>query len=387
MKRLWFGILFFLLFLPILSARGQEADVNKTIEELTKKISQLQQEENTLSKQISLLDSQISLTTLRISTIRSAITKLTAEIDELAGEIERLEELLTRRTELVLRRIPESYKRKSTSQFGMLFLSSSFSDFVARIKYISTIQEHDAALLFQLKATQNNFEERKGLREEKKITQEKLKKQLEQESAALASQKKDKQILLTQTRNSESVYQQLLAQARAEQQAIKGIIAGRGVEVKVGSIKAGERAASIISGKSCNSSGTHLHFIVEKNGVTENPFNYLKNISYENCSGSSCGDSDSDSFNPTGNWDWPIDGPIKFNQGYGNTWATKHIPWLSYTFHNGIDISGSSLTVKAIQPGVLYRGMYTGDNGCRLPYVKVEHDNSELKSYYLHVNY
>ena len=72
----------------------------------------------------------------------------------------------------------------------MFLLSSSFSEFIARVKYISTIQEHDAALLFQLKATQNNFAERKNLREGKKLEQEKLKKQLEQESASLTRQRK-----------------------------------------------------------------------------------------------------------------------------------------------------------------------------------------------------
>lgn len=376
------------MLFPFLSARAEDNDVNKTIEELTKKINLLQQEENTLSKQISLLDSQISLTTLRISTIRSAVTKLTAEIDELAGEIERLEELLTRRTTLVLRRIPESYKRKSTSQAGMLFLSSSFSNFVARVKYISTIQEHDAALLFQLKATQNNFEERKGLREEKKLAQEKLKKQLEQESASLARQKKDKQILLTQTRNSESVYQQLLAQALAEKQAIKAILTGGGSEVEVGNIGGGDKIASIIQGQSCNSGGTHVHFIVGRNRNPENPFNFLKGVPYDNCSGYSCGDASGDPFNPSGTWDWPIDTPIKFTQGYGKTWAINHT-WVGqvYQFHDGIDISGSSLTVRAVQSGILYRGSYVGRNGCSLKYVKVNHKDSDLTTYYLHVNY
>lgn len=211
---------------------GSLEDDLKAKEEAYKKIiSELGQQKNTLSKQISLLDSQISLTSLRINTIRAAITKLTAEVDELAGEIERLEGLLTKRTELVLRRIPESYKRKNTSQFGMLFLSSSFSDFVARVKYISTIQEHDAALLFQLKATQNNFAERKNLREEKKLEQEKLKKQLEQESAALARQKKEKETLLSQTKNDEATYQQLLAQAQAQLASLASFVDTQGASL------------------------------------------------------------------------------------------------------------------------------------------------------------
>lgn len=387
MKRLW---LFLLIVLASLFFSHSEVygSIEDEIKKYEQKITDLKQEETTLSKQISLFDSQISLTSLRINTIKTAINKLTSEISELAGEIERLEELLTRRTELVLRRIPESYKRRSTSQFGLIFLSSSFSDFIARVKYIATVQEKDAALLFQLKATQNNFAQRKDLREQKKLEQEKLKKELERQSTELTRQKKDKQILLEQTKNSEIVYQQLLTQARAEQQAIAGIIAGRGVEVKAGDIKAGDRIASIINGRSCNSSGAHLHFIVEKSSAPVNPFSYLKGIAYDNCSGERCGDPEGDPFNPNGSWDWPIEGPIKLTQGYGNTWAIRHT-WVGrvYSFHNGIDISGSSLKVAASQPGVLFRGTYSGINGCSLQYVKVEHSDSNLRTYYLHVNY
>lgn len=227
MKRLWTFFFITVLLLSVVRT-VVHGSLQDDIKQYEQKIAELQQQKNTLSKQISIFDSQIALTSLRINTIRSAVTKLSGEIDELANEISRIEELLTRRTELVLRRIPESYKRKNTSQFGMLFLSNSFSDFVARVKYISTIQEHDAALLFQLKATQNNFEERKGLREEKKLAQEKLKKQLEQESAALARQKREKETLLSQTRNDETTYQKLLAQAQAQLASLASFVDTQG---------------------------------------------------------------------------------------------------------------------------------------------------------------
>lgn len=230
MKRLCavFFITVLILILPRSIAHGSlQDDINK----YEQKISELQQQKNSLSKQISIFDSQIALTSLRINTIRSAVTKLTSEIDELAGEIERLEEQLTRRTELVLRRIPESYKRKSTSQFGMLFLSSSFSDFIARVKYLATVQEKDAALLFQLKATQNNFTERKNLREDKKLEQEKLKKQLEQQSAVLARQKREKESLLSQTKNDEATYQRLLVQAQAQLASLASFVDTQGASL------------------------------------------------------------------------------------------------------------------------------------------------------------
>lgn len=341
----------------------------------------------TLSSQIAVMNSKIELATLRINALQSELTKLNNEIEELANEITRLEGLLTKRLELVIYRIPQSYKRSSTPSFGIIFLSNNISDFISRIKYVSRVQQEDAQLLFQLKATQNNYAERKDVREKKKVQREQLKIQFERESNALAIQKRDKQILLEQTNNSEAKYQSLLASARSELVAIQGIIAGQGSETKVGDVKKGDKIAAVIGSSSCNSSGAHLHFMVTNpGGATQNPFNYLKSVSYENCSGYSCGSGDGDPFNPSGSWDWPIEPTIKFYQGYGSTWAVNHT-WVRqiYSFHNGIDIYGSSLDVKAVQDGVLYRGFYSGN--CRLQYVKLEHKDSELKTFYLHVNY
>lgn len=341
----------------------------------------------TLSSQITFMNSKIELATLRINALQSELTKLNKEIEELANEITRLEGLLTKRIELVLYRIPASYKRSVAPDFGIVFLSSNISDFISRVKYVSRVQQEDAQLLFQLKSTQNNYAERKDVREKKKAQREQLKIQFEKESRDLATQKRDKQILLEQTNNSEAKYQSLLASARSELVAIQGIIAGQGSETKVGDVKKGDKIAAVIGLSSCNSSGAHLHFMVTNtSGETQNPFNYLKNVSYENCSGYSCGSSDGDSFNPSGGWDWPIEPTIKFYQGYGNTWAVNHT-WVRqiYSFHNGIDIYGSSLDVKAVQDGTLYRGFYSGN--CRLQYVKLEHKDSGMKTFYLHVNY
>src|SRR5258706_8424224 len=230
-KLLRFLLVFCVLLFTARTVVFAQNDIEQRILEYTQKISELQGQEHTLGNQIHLLNSQISLTTLRIDTIRSQVEKLSSEIDGLNDEIDRLEDLKTKRLALVLHRIPETYKRSQAPQFGLLLFSQNFADFIARLQYMRTVETEDAFNYRKLQDTQDQYNERKALREKKKEQSEALKKQLEQESIALAQQKRDKQNLLDQTKNNETVYQQLLAQALAEKQAIeRAIVDG----VKVG---------------------------------------------------------------------------------------------------------------------------------------------------------
>lgn len=203
-----------LLAAPVVA---QSADqLNQTIADLEQKIAGLQTQKDSLSKQITLLDSQIKLTTLQIDDTKRKVSALDAEIDQLDGEIGRLENLKTQRLELVLHRIPQSYKRSAASQFGWLVFSKDFTELITRAKYLMQLQQEDTQLYKQLQLTQNDYNGRKDTREKKKAEQEALKAQLTQRTNQLATQKSEKQALLSQTQNDESRYQQLLSAARAQ---------------------------------------------------------------------------------------------------------------------------------------------------------------------------
>ena len=192
------------------------SDIEQRIADLERTVSDLQGQQKTLANQISIFNSQISLTTLRINSSKDSITKLSTEIGELNDEIDRLENLKTKRLELVLHRIPESYKRQQISEFGIVFFSKNFSDFLTRIKYLARVQQEDTLLYKKLQDTQNAYGERKDLREKKKDQIETLKVQLEKQNLLLAEQKQVKDSLLAETQGKETIYQQLLSQARAQ---------------------------------------------------------------------------------------------------------------------------------------------------------------------------
>ncbi len=384
-KFLLFLIFTLCLFLitPFAKFTNAETETEK-LERLSREIAQYEQELQrlrsqalTLSNQIAQYDAQIRLTTLKIEQTQEKIALLGGRIYQLQNSLEALTQAFTSR-------VVKTYKMSRVNDpFLMIITSPDLESAFSSFYYLRKIQESDRDLLIRLQKAQNVYEEEKS-------TQEELQKELEEQKTFLNDQKSAKAILLEQTKNDEKRYQELLAAAKAEFEAIQAIIAGKGEEVEVGRVSQGDKIASIISGPSCNSSGRHLHFIVSQNGVTQNPFNYLKpGVDYENCSGSSCGSGDGDPFNPSGSWDWPIMPKIKFSQGYGSTWAVRNT-WVGriYQFHNGIDIDSlTSDEVRAVASGTLFRGSYTGVNGCRLRYVRVDHENSDIDTYYLHINY
>jgi peptidoglycan hydrolase CwlO-like protein len=182
----------------------------------------------TLASQIHLLDTQIQLTTFQISSIKKIIATFSIEITELENEIVRLDLIIKTRLELLVSRIPESYKRSVAPNFGLVLLSSNITDVIARVKYIMFVQKENARLYTQLQLTQNNYNDRKKLREDKKIRQEAAKKELEQKNAQVAQQKKEKNALLEVTQGNEATYQQLLSQAKIQVAAMKGFVSSVG---------------------------------------------------------------------------------------------------------------------------------------------------------------
>ncbi len=359
------------------NSAGKQELQNK-INDLQNKINDLQNQEKTLSSQIAVMDNQVKLTEYQIASTQEQITNITLDIDTTTKKISGLEKSLNELVEVLLNRMVATYEIGTIQPLQILLTSSDASDFLSRLNYLRRAQAHDKQLIYQTQQAKVDYANQKEIFEDKKKKIESLKSQLEAYTAQLEQEKQGKQKLLVETKGSEANYQSLLAEARAEYLQIQGIIAGKGVESEIKQVGQGETIATIISGASCNSTGSHLHFTVSRNGIAENPFNFLKPVDYTN-------DSGGDAWNPSGSWDWPLDPPIDFNQGYGVTWYVQNYP--VYTSHNGIDIAGSSSNVKAVKSGTLFQGSYTGNGGCRLKYVRVHQSDDGLDTFYLHVNY
>ncbi len=387
MKRIqWiliFSLVTFLLPVRILAQSACEGDPCSSLSDAQRRadcytnlVTACKSKEKSLSGEISYMDNQIKLTTLRIDAAQIKINTLLNEINKLETEVARLEGILTVRLDLLAKRIPAAYKRASVPQFGTLLLSRNFFDFLTRMKYVQAVQQEDAALVFQVKTTQNSYNESKKTREDKKNQLKELQNDLVAQKADLTSQKKAKDELLTQTQGQETIYQRLLAQALAEKQAIDIALVSA---TKVGPVKRGDPIALVgNSGYPACSTGAHLHFEVRKNGTWVDPAGYLSNKTVRD-------DQNGGSWTVgSGSWDWPLSDPITITQRYGVT------PWSwRYTYaggiHTGFDmVSSSSIVIRAAADGTLYSSTQSCGTSSVIKLKYIDQGDG-IVSFYLHV--
>jgi peptidoglycan hydrolase CwlO-like protein len=360
---------------PQVRAEATQEELEKQIQEYQAKLAELSGQKQTLAQALAVLNTQIKLTETKIAATAAQLDKLGVEIDDLSGRIDSIDYSLTDLTKLFISRVRETYMRRSTYETEIVAQSSGLSDILRNIEYAKKVRDHDRSVLISLEKSRLDYDTQKQIKEAKQDEIEALKKKLDADKAALATQVASKNKLLAETKNSEAQYQKLLAQAQAELIAIKGIIAGLGKEVKVKNVQEGDRVASIIQGASPCSTGTHLHFEVTQNGSRRNPFEMLKSTSL-------IWDNSDPAQNGTGSWNWPLNDPIRITQGYGHTAYSSR-----YTgdIHTGVDMSTENSTVKAVKAGELYQGSVKCGSG-NLLYVRVKHADN-FDTYYLHVNY
>ena len=386
-------LVFLLVSLPAL-AEGDVCDsvssCQSKIAEFQKKLEDLKNKEKTFNNEIAFIDNQIGLMSAKIAEVNSEIAVKQKELTELSGEIEDLEIRLDRvsrslsfQRDVFAQRATASYKSSRISTLELLLGSGSFSDLVMKLKYLKVLEVQDQKLLKQMEETRKNFTSQKVIIRDKKdkveVVKESIeaeKKDLESYKISLNSQKKEKQLLLNVTKNDETKYRSLLAQALAEKDALDRAIAG--LQLKDGKpVKAGEPIAVMgNSGYPGCSTGTHLHLEVRQNGSVISPAGYLSSheINYEDGVAT---------MNYAGSWSWPLADPITVSQEFGMSfWAKRG--FYGGGPHTGIDMYNTGDTiVYAVADGTLYRGSINC-SGSVMKYVAVDHGEGFF-SYYFHV--
>ena len=191
-------------------------------------ISTAQTEANTLQSAIDILDGQIRVQSLKIQQTINEISKLEKELVELSQRIEGLSLSLNKLSGILIKRVREGYKQTRLQYKTNFFAADSFNDFISRYRYLNEAQQQTLEMMKRTEMQRITYNQQKELKEEKQAELDQKRYELQSQKNTLDSQKSSKNTLLAQTKNNESIYQQKLAEATAELNALKNYAASKG---------------------------------------------------------------------------------------------------------------------------------------------------------------
>ncbi|MFA5163327.1 MAG: peptidoglycan DD-metalloendopeptidase family protein [Patescibacteria group bacterium] len=180
-------------------------------------IAEKQKEKNSLNKQLSILEDSAAKLQLDIDGVNLEIDRNNLETKKIQLNIENTDRAISREKEHMARLLRLIYKQDQVSTLEILLLNDSLTEFLNQMKYLENTNEEIANSLETLQENKNELEINKQALLDKKKELDSLQADLQEKNGRLVAEKEDKEFILDQTRSSEKAYQNLLAQAKREQ--------------------------------------------------------------------------------------------------------------------------------------------------------------------------
>jgi len=177
-----------------------------------------QAEAASLVNQLAILENRLAMTKVEVESIREEQIRVNLEIKKISIEVERKEEDIKKERRNIANTLKLMYKEGNVNAWEMLLLNDSLTDFLNEFKYLEDINKEMANSLDNLKRIKKDLERKKISMDGKKEELINLKKDLEDSLISMEEEEKDKAFMIEMTNNSEKEYQNLLAQAKKEQE-------------------------------------------------------------------------------------------------------------------------------------------------------------------------
>lgn len=207
-------------------------DLEKRKKQYADTIKQKREEANTLANELLIIENRVAKAEIEIEDTKAQINEVNLEMKKIAIEIESKTEGIEKEKKNISNILKLIYRQSDASALEILLLNDSLADFLNRVKYLEDINKEMGDSLDNLKQFKADLERDKADLEVKNENLSRLKEELERNKLALEDEKLNKGFILEETKNSENQYQNLLSQARKEQENAAAEIASLEREVR-----------------------------------------------------------------------------------------------------------------------------------------------------------
>jgi len=188
-------------------------------------IAQKQKDKSTLNSQLAILDNRLAKAQIDIESAELNIEKVSLEISKTNISIENKTEEIASEKKKIEKVIQLLYKEGNTDTLQILLLNNSLSDFLTQVKYLENVNQAVKESLDNLIYLKDKLKKEKDVLSQKNEEALALKEDLKYKKELLKAELDGKKNLLVEVNSSESEYQKLLRQSRAEQQEAAAEIA------------------------------------------------------------------------------------------------------------------------------------------------------------------
>lgn len=228
----------FLLIASFVSPALAADDIQSQIDAYDEKIKAIEEEISTFQNQLNILgtqkqtlqstiktiDTSRAQTTSQINATQSKISASDLKLKQLSGEITQTEYEIELDRQILGQSIREIAEADTTSLSERIFSSASLGDLWAAVDSNMALNEALKKHTQKLSEEKEELSEQKSAEDKTKLSLTDLKTKLANEKKQLDIAVAEKNKLLAQTKNQETVYQDLITKKRAEQKAFESAL-------------------------------------------------------------------------------------------------------------------------------------------------------------------
>ena len=204
--------------------RNTIKQLEEQISEYQKSIDYQKKQSFSLGNQVGILNNEINKLKTETQLKKNQIDEANLEINETENKIATVEENIKTNKKRLTNFIQQMNKMDKKTSIELVLTLDTFSDYYNHLHSLEILQNNTSQSLGEIKEFKSNLEINIANLEKKKKSLENLIAELEEKESSLSSRSYAKQSLLSESRNSESKFQSLVAQLKSEQNSINADI-------------------------------------------------------------------------------------------------------------------------------------------------------------------